>query len=313
PRARERITSAATATARSRTFCATALISHQSSQRSPPRAAHSLRHASHARSRSLSIALERTMSTIDDLIPLLKKLRLSGVLQSLGLRTRQAIDDELSHVEFLYRLLSDEVERRDSKQLDMRMRRAAFDSRCSLEDFDFHFNPKIPKAKIIDLATCAFVERKENVLLVGRAGVGKSHIAQALGHRACRAGHDVIYVSAHELLTQLRAARADATHDRKMLRFTGPQLLIVDDIGLRPLVGDESIDLYEIIRQRYERGSTIFTSNRALEEWPPLFGDALLASAALDRLLHHAHIIEMEGDTFRNPPAGKRKTSSKAA
>jgi DNA replication protein DnaC len=254
------------------------------------------------------------MSTTDDLIPLLKKLRLSGVLQSLELRTRQAVEDDLAHGEFLLRLLSDEVERRDSKQLEARLRRAAFDSPRALEDFDFHFNPKIPKSKIIDLATCTFVERKENVLLVGRSGVGKSHIAQALGLRACRAGYDVIYVSAHELLTQLRSARADATHDRKMLRFTTPQLLVVDDIGLRPLVGDEPVDLYEVIRQRYERGSTIFTSNRALEEWPPLFGDMLLASAALDRLLHHAHVIEMDGDTFRNPPAGKRKgTTTKAA
>jgi DNA replication protein DnaC len=253
------------------------------------------------------------MSTTDDLIPLLKKLRLSGVLQSLELRTRQAVDDDLSHGEFLLRLLSDEVERRDSKQLEVRLRRAAFDNARSLEDFDFHFNPKIPKSKIIDLATCSFVERKENVLLVGRSGVGKSHIAQALGQRACRAGYDVIYVSAHEMLTQLRAARADATHDRKMLRFTTPRLLICDDIGLRPLVGDEPIDLYEVIRQRYEHGSTIFTSNRALEEWPPLFGDMLLASAALDRLLHHAHVIEMDGDTFRNPPAGKRKAGAAKA
>ncbi|HET9625088.1 MAG TPA: ATP-binding protein [Kofleriaceae bacterium] len=136
----------------------------------------------------------------------------TGVLQSLELRTRQAVDDDLSHGEFLLRLLSDEVERRDSKQLEVRLRRAAFDNARSLEDFDFHFNPKIPKSKIIDLATCSFVERKENVLLVGRSGVGKSHIAQALGQRACRAGHDVIYVSAHEMLTQLRAARADASH-----------------------------------------------------------------------------------------------------
>ena len=114
------------------------------------------------------------MSTTDDLIPLLKKLRLSGVLQLLELRTRQAADDDLSHGESLFRLLSDEAERRDSKQLDMRLRRASFDGPRAIEAFDFHFNPKIPKSKIIDLATCSFVERKENVLLVGRAGVGKS-------------------------------------------------------------------------------------------------------------------------------------------
>lgn len=247
------------------------------------------------------------MSTTDDLIPLLKKLRLSGVLQSLELRTRQAADDDLSHGEFLFRLLSDEVERRDSKQLEQRIRRASFEGPRAIEDFDFHFNPKIPKSKIIDLATCSFIERKENVLLVGRSGVGKSHIAQALGQRACRAGYHALYVSAHDMLTQLRAARADATHERRMARFTAPSLLIIDDLGLRPLVSDEPIDLYEIIRQRYEHGSTIITSNRAIEEWPPLFGDLLLASAALDRLLHHSHVIEMDGDTFRNPPPAKRE------
>lgn len=249
------------------------------------------------------------MSTTDDLIPLLKKLRLSGVLQSLELRTRQAAEDDLSHGEFLFRLLSDEVERRDAKQFEMRLRRASFEGPRSIEDFDFHFNPKIPKSKVIDLATCAFIERKENVLLVGRSGVGKSHIAQALGQRACRAGYNALYVGAHDMLLQLRTARADSTHERRMLRFTSPDLLMIDDLGLRPLVGDEPIDLYEIIRQRYERGSTIITSNRSIEEWPPLFGDLLLASAALDRLLHHAHVIEMDGDTFRNPPPAKRERS----
>jgi DNA replication protein DnaC len=247
------------------------------------------------------------MNPTDDLIPLLKKLRLSGVLQSLGLRTRQAVDDNLAHGEFLYRILSDEVERREAKQLEGRLRRASFDHHASLEDFDFSFNPAVPKSKIIDLATCAFVERHENVLLVGKTGVGKSHIAQALGHRACRAGYTALYTSAHEMLIQLRAARADSTYDRKLTRYTTPDLLVVDDLGLRPLANDEPIDLYEIIRQRYERASTILTSNRDLDEWHPLFTDALLASAAMDRLLHHAHVIVIEGDSYRNPPPSKRR------
>ena len=252
------------------------------------------------------------MSVLDDLVVLLKKLRLSGVLQSLDLRTRQAVDDNLSHAEFLFRLLSDEVERRDHKQLDQRLRRASFEHRKTLEDFDFAFNPGVPKTKVIDLATCAFVDRHDNALLLGPTGTGKSHLAQAIGHRVCRAGHDVLYIAAHDLLKQLRAARADGTHDRKMLRFTTPELLIVDDLGLRPLTGDEPLDLYEIIRQRYERASTLITSNRSLDELARLFGDPLLASAAMDRLMHHAHVLVLEGDSYRNPPPNRSRRKSAA-
>lgn len=247
------------------------------------------------------------MSAADELVPLLKKLRLSGILASLDIRTRQAVEDDLSHEEFLYRLLGDEVERRDAKQLSVRLRRASFEPGRTLEDFDFLFNPGIPKARVIDLATCRFVERRENVLLLGPAGVGKSHLGQALGHRACQAGHDVVFTGAHEMFAQLRAARADSTYDRRLQRFTSPAVLVIDDLGLRRLAHDEPLDLYEVIRQRYERGSTVITSNRALEEFPGLFGDPLLASAAMDRLLHHSHVLIIEGESYRNPKKPKSK------
>ncbi|MEM9193259.1 MAG: IS21-like element helper ATPase IstB [Myxococcota bacterium] len=231
----------------------------------------------------------------------MKKLRLSGVRQSLEARTRQAVEDDLSHSEFLYHLLHDEVERRESKQLSLRLKRASFEHDKTIEDFDFAFNPNVPKPKVLELATCAFIDKRENVLLVGQTGVGKSHLAQALGHRACLAGFGVLYISAHHMLGQLRASRADRTHDRKLLRLTKPDLLIIDDLGLRPLRDDEPMDLYDVISQRYERGSIIVTSNRDVEEWPPLFHDELLASAAMDRLLHHGHVVRIEGESYRNP------------
>jgi len=246
------------------------------------------------------------MSPIDDLVPVLKKLKLSGVLQSLELRVRQTVEDDVHAAEFLLRLLTDEVERRDEKQLEQRIRKAAFQANKTFENFDFLFNPKVPKAKLIDLATCTFVGRKENVLLLGQTGVGKSHLAQALGHRACLSGRDVLYFPAHQMLASLRAARADGSYDRKLARLASVDLLIVDDLGLHPLKHDEPTDLYELIRVRYESGAMVITSNRDVEEWPPLFDDALLAGAAMDRLLHHAHVVAIEGDSYRNPPKKRR-------
>lgn len=250
------------------------------------------------------------MHPTDELIPILKKLRMSGVLNTLELRQNQAVEDNLSFSEFLYRLLSDEVERREAKQLKLRLRRASFEYAKTIEDFEFTFNPQIPKSKIIDLATCNFVVKSENIGLIGPAGVGKSHIAQALGHRACQAGYTVLYITAHRMFTELRAARADNSFDRKLARFSGPDLLIVDDLGLQPLNHDEPIALYEIIRQRYQRKAMIITSNRSVEEWYPLFRDELLASAALDRFLHHAHILIMDGQSYRNPPSKWQQSTS---
>lgn len=241
------------------------------------------------------------MSTTDELIPILKKLRLSGILETLGLRLKQVEEDNVAASEFLFRLLNDEVERREAKQLKLRLHRANFEHGKSLEDFDFSFNPKIPKARLIELATCTFVDRFENVLLVGPCGVGKSHLAQALGHRAVRRGHRVLFTTAAQMFTQLRAGRGDGSFDRRLLKYTAPELLIVDDLGLRPLRHEEPEDLHDIIRARYERTATILTSNRDVTEWPSMFGDPLMASAAMDRLLHHAHVVVLEGDSFRNP------------
>ena len=243
------------------------------------------------------------MTATDDLVRVLRRLKLSGLLQTLDLRTRQAVDENLDQQEFLYRLLHDEIERRDGKKLQERLARAGFEHDRTLEAFNWLFNPQIPKARIIDLATCHFVDRHENVLFIGPAGVGKSHLAQALGHRAVRRGHEVLFVTAPKLFAELRSGRGDGSYERRLARLADVDVLIVDDLGLMPLRGDEPADLYELIRLRYERKAILITSNRSASEWPGVFGDPLLASAAVDRLRHHAHIIEIDGPSYRDPRA----------
>jgi DNA replication protein DnaC len=251
------------------------------------------------------------MGLLDDLLPLLKKLRLSGLLETLDLRQRQAAEDDLSHLEFLVRLLQDEVDRRDTKQIDQRVRRAGFEKLCTLEDFDFQFNPEIPKARILDIATCQFVPRAENVLLIGESGLGKSHLAQSLALRACRAGYTAQHLLAEELFRQLRAGRGDGSYERRLARFAKLDVLVIDDLGLRPLAGQEPLDLYEVIRQRYEKRPLVITSNRDVDELTRLLPDPLLASAAMDRLLHHSHVLRLVGDTYRNPKKPSTKKSTK--
>ncbi|MCI0407156.1 MAG: IS21-like element helper ATPase IstB [Acidobacteria bacterium] len=239
------------------------------------------------------------MQITHQLVPKLKHLRLSGVLETLEVRNRQAIEEKLSHIEFLQKLLEDEVERRAQKQLQLRLRRAAFDLEKTFEGFDFAFNPSVNRQQIFDLATSRFVERHESVLIQGPAGVGKSHLAQALGHEACRRGFDVLFVPTSRMLAHLNGGRADGTYERRLLAYTRPDLLILDDFGLKPLHPPAPEDLYEVINERYERGSLIVTSNRAFSEWPELFANPLLASAALDRLAHNAHHVVITGDSFR--------------
>jgi DNA replication protein DnaC len=223
-------------------------------------------------------------------------------------RNRLAIESKLSYVEFLAQLLEDEVERRAQHKLKMRLRRAAFDPQKTLETFDFSACPKLSQKEIADLATCRFVERHQNAFFVGPAGVGKSHLAQALGHEACRRGYDVLFLPAARALAQLAAGRADGTYERRLAGFARPHLVILDDFGLKPLRPPGPEDLYEIVAERYEKGSMIITSNRAFAEWPELFGEPLLASAALDRLGHDAHQVVITGESYRTRATRRRAT-----
>lgn len=242
----------------------------------------------------------------DELVPILKKLRLSGVLDTLDLRISEAVQDEVPHTEFVVRLLRDEVERREAKQLASRLRRANFEHAKTLAEFDFRFNPNFPKAALVELAAGGFIGRRENVLLLGQTGVGKSHLAQAIGHRACLMGHSVLCIAAHDLFRELRAARADDSVHRRLQRYLNVDLLILDDLGLQPLEHTDPVDLYDLIRGRYERGSIVVTSNRDVDELMALFPDALLGNAAIDRLLHHAHVMRLTGKSYRRDGGAAR-------
>jgi DNA replication protein DnaC len=238
---------------------------------------------------------------VHELQPFLKRLRLSGVLDTLEVRNEQAVAEKWTYIDFLSRLLQDEVERRAQKQLALRIKRGRINTTKTLEAFDFTFNQSVNRRQVYDLATCEFIRRRRNAVIVGQTGVGKTHLAHALAHEAVRKGFDVLFVGAHQLVSHLAAGRADDTSQRRLATYLKPDLLVVDDFGLRPLPPTGGGDLYDVIDGRYERGSIIATSNRAPSEWHEWLGDPLLASSTLDRLGHDAAVITITGKSFRRP------------
>jgi DNA replication protein DnaC len=222
-------------------------------------------------------------------------------------RVKHADSSKSGYEEFLMMLLEDEYERRQSGRLLKRLKQAGFEEEKTLEGFDFGFNPQIPVKRIKQLANCAYIEKRENIFLLGPVGVGKTHIAQALGHIACRMGHDVIFTKAANMFRYLHGGRADQSWERRIKQYTSVDLLILDDFGLKPLTQFQSDDFYEIINERYMKKSTIFTGNRTVEDWHKLFPDPVIANSAMDRIAHNAHQITMTGESYRNKGKGKEK------
>jgi len=239
------------------------------------------------------------MTPTHQLTPYLKQLRLSGILDSLEIRTQQAITEQWTYGEFLSRLVQDEVERRQHKQLALVLRRGNVNTTKTLEAFDFSFNSSINRQQVFDLATCAYVRQHRNVLICGQTGTGKTHVAHALANEAARQGFDVVCTTAHHMLVHVHAGRADGTYPQRLAGYLRPDLLVLDDFGLKPLPPSGPVDFYDVINERYERGSIVLTSNRAPSEWAELFGDPLLASAGLDRLGHGAAVLTMTGQSYR--------------
>ena len=234
----------------------------------------------------------------------LKKLRLSGLAESLEVRLQEAASSRLSHAEFLELVLQDELAVRLDRLVDRRVQAAAFRDQKTMEDFDWGFNASIKRKQIFDLASGAFLRQHRDVLLIGPPGVGKSHIAQSVGRALIQSGHTVFYRSIFDCVRDFLHDEAFEGHDRVLAKYLKPDLLILDDMGMKQLPKRSGEFLFEIIMRRHELRSTMMTSNRPLEDWGKLIGDIPAAAAILDRFLQDAELIEITGNSYRlrRPP-----------
>ena len=241
----------------------------------------------------------------------LRQLRLGGMAAVLETRLRQAQAESMAPIDLISCLVNDELTRRGDRLLERRRKQAEFrDPHKALDSFDFTFNPKMNRSLIYELATGAFIARHQDALILGPPGTGKSHLAQAIGQAAIQQGYRVLYRATHHLLEELAEAAIDDTRKQRMEFLASVPLLILDDLGMRKLPLTAAEDLLEIIMRRYERASTLVTSNRPVEDWGKLLGDTAAVSAMLDRLLHHGHLLKCGPRSWRTktqPTSGEKQ------
>ena len=235
------------------------------------------------------------------LAPVLKALGLSGMLDTLEARLAEARAGTLGHAGFLQVLCEDELARRDAAKITRRIRAARFPAEATMESFDFGYNPKLPAAQIRDLARLEFIAAGEGILAYGPVGVGKSHLAAALGHQACRRGHDVAFTTCSRLLAELAGGHADRSFAARVRKLAKIPVLICDDFAMREFTAAQADDLYELLTERVGRPgrSLILTSNRSPSDWYPLFPNAVVGESILDRVLNTSHHLLLDGKSYR--------------
>jgi DNA replication protein DnaC len=230
----------------------------------------------------------------------LKALRLPGMAKVLSTRLKQAESGKLSHAELVGLLCEDETNARADNKRQKLFKSAKLPSAKGLEDFDFTFQPTLSKRQVIELATCQFLESATNILFIGPPGTGKTHLSVAIAHQALGAGKTVLFTTVWDMINKLQQSRADLSYHRKMQMYLKPDLLILDELGYRSMAESTIEDFYEIVSKRYEKGSIIITTNRPVAEWDKVFIDKRLATAIVDRLMHHHRLIEIAGESWRH-------------
>ena len=247
------------------------------------------------------------MGITNELKQTLKRLRLSGLLATLPDRVVYAKGTKLSYTEFLELILNDEIQRREDTNVATRLKTSMVDLDQTFERFDWDAAITFDRETLKDLFSLEFISRNENVLICGPVGVGKTFIANALAHSACRRGHKVLMLRASTMFKKLLQSRADNSYGRELVKLIGPELLIIDDFGLQRLTDEQAGDFYEVVIERYGRASTVITSNRDVHEWMALFDDSIMANSALDRIAHNAHQLMIEGESYRKKRAPKER------